>query len=144
MQTVTIRMDRVFDIQPDAFSGNFPRTLFSFESSGSRFLSVLVDGSPNLQSGQTITAVLTRPKDWQSVIGIRIHETGEIFAPKAAFYMWLVLLTTFGLIIAYAELQHRNPNALAPVLSIGSIVGFLFAYKAVVSLKIRRALRQAT
>jgi len=43
MHSVTLLMDRVFDVQPDAFSGDARRTLFSFECDGRRFFSVLVD-----------------------------------------------------------------------------------------------------
>lgn len=67
MHSVTLRMDRVFDVQPDAFSGNVRRTLFSFECDGRRFFSVLVDGHPELAYGQTITAILNEPGtgiDW--------------------------------------------------------------------------------
>ena len=75
MHPISIRLDRVFDVQPDAFSGNMRRTLFSFESSGKKYFSVLVDGDPKLKSGQTITAILEHQDDWQTVMGIRIHET---------------------------------------------------------------------
>jgi hypothetical protein len=105
MHPITIRMDRVFDVQPDAFSGNLRRTLFSFESGGKRYFSILVDGDPKLVSGQTITALLKRKDDWQTVQGIVIHETSEIFAPSVAIDIWVVLLTMFIAGIFYMDLQ---------------------------------------
>ena len=141
MHLVTLRMDRVFDVQPDAFSGNISRTLFGFESGGRRYFSVLADGEPKLQSGQTITAVLKRPGDWQTVLGIRIHETGEIFAPRASSYIGLLLLTVFASIIAYMELVYLQPGALAPVLAGSALVGIFFACRMMACTAVRRALR---
>lgn len=141
MHPVTIRMDRVFDVQPDAFSQNIRRTLFSFESSGKRYFSVLVVGSPNLQSGQTITAVLANQGDWQTVRGIRIHESGEVCAPNAVSYIWLLLLTVFTSIVAYMELVFTHPTALVPVLAIHALLVAYLSYCVVVSTRIRLALR---
>ncbi len=101
MHCVTLKMDRVFDIQPYPI-GHQKRTCFSFESGGKRYLSVLVLGSPKLAAGQTISAVLREKDNWQSLVGLGIHETGEIQAASPmdcvvsvvqvsvlAFVLWL-------------------------------------------------------
>lgn len=143
MHSVTLRMDRVFDVQPDAFSGNIRRTLFSFESGGKRYFSVLVNGDPKLQSGQTITAILERPGDWQTVLGMRIHETGEVCAPGAAQHVWWLLRTAFFAAVIGMDLQYSHPKALAPVLAGHGLVAVFLVYNAFGNTKIRRALRPA-
>lgn len=141
MHSVTIRMDRVFDVQPDTFSGNIRRTLFSFESNGKRHFSVLVDGDPKLISGQTITAILKHQDDWQTVLGMRIHETGEIFAPDIGLDVWLLLLIMFSAGIFYMELQHSYPEALVPTLAGHALIAAFFVRSAIATKRIRRALR---
>jgi hypothetical protein len=140
MHSVTIRMDRVFDVHPDAFSGNIQRTRFSFESSGKRHFSVLVDGNPKLISGQTITAILKHVDDWQTVQGIRIHETGEIFAPAVGLDVWVVLLTIFSAGIFYMDLQYSHPESLTPTLAGHALFAAFFVRSAIFTLRIRQAL----
>jgi hypothetical protein len=140
MHSVTLRMDRVFDIQADAFSGDTRRTLFSFESNGKRYFSVLVNGDPQLESGQTITAILKRPDNWQTVMGLRVHETGEVCAPSTGVHMGLLLLTAFAATVSALELHFSHPGALAPVLAAHGVAAACFIYNAIVTTKIRRAL----
>ena len=140
MHPISIRLDRVFDVQPDAFSGNMRRTLFSFESSGKKYFSVLVDGDPKLKSGQTITAILEHQDDWQTVMGIRIHETGEVFAPDVGLHIWLLLLTTFFTGILYMELQYSHPAPLPPTLAGYLLIAAFHVRSVVVAKRIRRAL----
>ena len=141
MHPVTIRMDRVFDVQPDAFSGNLRRTLFSFESGGKRYFSILVDGDPKLVSGQTITALLKRKNDWQTVQGILIHETSAIFAPSVVIDIWVVLLTIFSAGIFYMDLQFTSPDSLPLAMAIHALVAALFLRSAMQSISIHRTLK---
>jgi hypothetical protein len=141
MHPITIRMDRVFDVQPDAFSGNLRRTLFSFESGGKRYFSILVDGDPKLVSGQTITALLKRKDDWQTVQGIVIHETSEIFAPSVAIDIWVVLLTMFIAGIFYMDLQFTNPDSIPLAMAIHALVAAFFLRSAMQAISIHRTLK---
>lgn len=97
----------------------------------------LVDGDPKLISGQTITAILKHPDDWQTVLGIRIHENGEIFAPDIGLGVWLLILTTFFAGIWYMELQHSHPEALAPTLAGHAFIATFVVHNAIVARRIR-------
>lgn len=142
MQTVTIRLDRVFDVQTEESYQHYERTLFSFESSGRRVLSVWVGGTPDLRSGQTITAVLKRPGDWQSLLGIRIHETGEISRPTIAGNFWMLLLTATVFVVVFMELRYLKPNGLMPAIVVGTLIWLALAHKAMVGLRVHLALCQ--
>jgi len=140
MQCVTLKMDRVFDIQPYPI-GHQKRTCFSFESGGKRYLSVLVLGRPKLAAGQTITAVLREQDNWQSLIGLRIHETGEI---QAASFMDCVVSIVQVTVVAFVLwLQYGKGVAFVPGLLIymASVVGI--AHSGIVLLRARRALSNA-
>ena len=143
LHTVTLRMDRMFDVQPDAFSGNICRTLFSFESDGKRYFSVLVNGEPRLQSGQTITAVLRCEGDWQTVMGMRVHETGEVCAPRVASTAPLLVGIALTVFLTTLELQHSYLEALVPVLAAHGLGAAICVHNAIKSIRIRRALRAA-
>lgn len=140
MQTVTIRMDRVFDVQPKNFSKNTRETWFSFESDGEKYFSISVKGNPELISGQTITAVLDRENDWQKVLGIRIHETGKIHAPHVDLNLWILLLITFFAGVLYMDLQYSRPDAVLPAFFGYLLIATFFVHNAVFAKRIRRAL----
>jgi hypothetical protein len=77
MHKVTIHLDRVFDVMV-AESGGHRKTLFSFESNGQRHFGVSAYGEPNIQAGQTITALLKQPGNWKTLDAFVIHETKEV------------------------------------------------------------------
>jgi len=140
MQCVTLKMDRVFDIQPYPI-GHQKRTCFSFESGGKRYLSVLVLGRPKLAAGQTITAVLREQDNWQSLIGLRIHETGEILA--ARFIDCVVSIVQVTVVAFVLWLQYGKGVAFVPGLLIymASVVGI--AHSGFLLFRARRALINA-
>jgi hypothetical protein len=137
-------MDRIFDVQPDTFSGTIRRTLFSFESNGKRYLSVLVDGDLKLVSGQTITAILKNEDDWQTLLGMRIHETGDVFAPGTGLNVWLLLMAAFSAGIWYMKLSDNHPEAVALTLAGHVLIAAFFVRRAITAQRIRRALRPMT
>ncbi len=133
-------MDRVFDVQLTSFASNTIRTFFSFESNGKRYLSVSVEGIPKLQSGQTISAALDRPNDWQSLRGILIHETGEIFAPSSSGHFLMIAMLGLFSIFIYMDISFTHPRSIIPV-AIGHVLVTAFLlYDAAECIKVRRAL----
>ena len=78
MISVTTTFDRVFDIAPGEARGKKHGTLFSFEHAGAIEYGVAIAGKPRLRPGMTVTALLRRPGDWQTLAGWVDHETGEI------------------------------------------------------------------
>lgn len=78
LHVVTVRLSRVFDVARDPISRT-ESTLFSFETSdGLRCLSMRLPGRPRLAVGDTVTAVLLQPGNWQTLLGLRNHNTGEV------------------------------------------------------------------
>lgn len=141
MQVLTVRMDRVYDVHLDSFSRHMLWTLFSFDSNGRRYVSLSVDGEPVLKSGQTITAVLRRSDDWQTLEGIRIHETGEICARSPSGYIRLMLLTCFFAVVWYMQLKFDHPELLTSVLAGFVLLASFFGYRAYHCNRIIRMLR---
>lgn len=96
MHRITIRLDRVFDVQttyfrPDA-NGN-ALTRFGFESEGQIHEDVVIEGSPMLVSGTKITAVLARDGEWKSLVALRIHGSDKIYAPHVSGKILILGLT---------------------------------------------------
>lgn len=122
MHTVTVFLDRVFDVQPDYFSGNLSRTRFSFEGGGRQHLSVVVDGQPQLEAGQTITAILAQPDDWQTLMGLRVHETGQVCMPGMTNHiMLLVTMTVLGACLP-PQLSTGGRSWLMPLLGVSYVI----------------------
>lgn len=140
MQCVTLKMVRVFDIQPYPI-GHQKRTCFSFESGGKRHLSVLVLGRPKLAAGQTITAVLRDKGNWQSLIGLRIHETGEILA--ASLMECVVSIVQVTVVAFVLWLQLGQGAAFIPGLLIYMAIVAGIVHSGLVLLRARRALSNA-
>ena len=140
MHCVTLKMDRVFDIQPYPI-GHQKRTCFSFESGGKRYLSVLVLGSPKLAAGQTISAVLREEGNWQSLIGLRVHETGEILAASpmdCVVSIVQVSVVAFVLWLQFAQGAVFIPGLLGYLVIVAALL-----HSGLVLLRTRRALRNA-
>ena len=79
---VTVTFTRVFDVV--RFSGyEMPRhTQFGFETSSEKHHGVTISGHPRIETGDTVTAILDKPCDWQTLRGWINHETREIAAPS--------------------------------------------------------------
>lgn len=93
MQQITLTFERIFDVyrHPDA-GGCRKHTLFGFTANGKAEYGVTVPGWPPLEPGQTITALLDRNDDWQTLLGWVDHATGEITAYDAGpILMWSIM-----------------------------------------------------
>lgn len=80
----TVRFDRVFDIVRTTGYETPQHTLFGFEASSGRHHGVKVPGHPRIEAGDTVTALLSKPSNWQTVRGWVNHKTSEIAAPSLA------------------------------------------------------------
>lgn len=140
MHCVTLKMDRVFDIQPYPI-GHQKRTCFSFESGGKRYLSVLVLGSPKLAAGQTISAVLREKDNWQSLVGLGIHETGEIQAASLMDCAVSVLQVTVVAVVLW--LEFGAGGAYIPGLLAYSVIVATIVRSGVLVHRVRQALNSA-
>jgi hypothetical protein len=77
VELVTVTFDRVFDIVHTT-RNRVPCTEFGFEAGTLRKYAVAVPGMPKVEVGITITAVLKKSGDWQSLLGWVNHQTDEI------------------------------------------------------------------
>lgn len=142
MQKITIRLERVFDVAITSTSSNGPvKTLFSFESSKKRHFGIVADGTPSLQSGQTITAILRRENDWRTLEGFIIHETKEISCRSPSFSLWPLPMIIFSALIAYISLAYHDEKKLWLVLGGHGVVFLFLVWQATHSFRMREALR---
>jgi len=87
MHLLKIQFDRVFDVVQDPIKSYSYSTLFSFESGGKRYFSVSIAGKPRLENGMQIVAALLKNDDWQSLVGWKDLNTGQIYLPSRAHGM---------------------------------------------------------
>ena len=140
MHLVTLRMERLYDVHKDPFSNNLTRTLFSFDSNGRKYLSISVEGSPHLESGQTITAALQQADNWQTVRGMLIHETGELCVRSVSLYIGSILLTAFLASICFMQLRFSYPQLVMPCMVAFGLVAATFAHGAYKTKQLTNAL----
>jgi hypothetical protein len=86
MEQVTIRFDRVFDLHRIKSTRHIPRhTLFSFQAAGKCTYSISVPGWPEIKADLTVTALLRKPGNWQTLVGWVNHASGEIAEERAPY-----------------------------------------------------------
>ena len=96
MPLVTVRFDRVFGVVQTS-QNRRPVTLFGFESAGCKEYCVAAPGRPRIQSGMTITAYLAKAGDWETLVGWREHESGEIVCQPQSEPIFLCVWSIAGL-----------------------------------------------
>ena len=121
LHRVTITFDRVFDIVRGHGYEAPPHTLFGFEAASRKYYGVKVPGLPRIEEGDTVTAVLIDPANWQTLQGWVNHETREIAAP----IFWVsgfVSAASFGIGCYLLLIMGVTPNAwlAAPFLLCGT------------------------
>jgi hypothetical protein len=84
LHPVTVTFNRVFDVVRARGYETPAHTLFGFESSERSFHGIKVPGHPRIEAGDTVTALLGRPTNWQTLRGWVNHRTQEIAAPSVA------------------------------------------------------------
>ncbi|SEB13473.1 hypothetical protein [Variovorax sp. YR216] len=124
MNEITITFDRVFDIVRGSRRNRVPCTVFGFQSGDVEERSVAVPGSPRIEAGMTVTAVLERPGDWQTLLGWVNHETGEIACRPAGSNFGGIGAVVLGGLWAYHLVGTNHPLAAALVVVV-SLAGFL-------------------
>ncbi|MEJ8812762.1 hypothetical protein WKW77_16870 [Variovorax ureilyticus] len=143
MHEITITFDRVFDIVRGARRGRVPSTVFGFQAKEVEVRGVAVAGSPRIEAGMTITAVLERPGDWQSLIGWVNHETGEIACRPAGSNLGGIGAVVLGGLWAY-HLVGTNHPLVAALVVVVSLLGFLGGITATRKVVGARKLLEAT
>ncbi len=137
MEAVTAVFDEILHVHRNRASRTAPEhTVFSFMSDFKYTPYVTVPGSPRLEPGMHVRALLRTPGDWKSLVGWIDLKTGELAAPNPNWHfrglflvgIWLVAISV---VMARAVIEWHVPLALFWLLALG--VGALFArveYKA--------------
>ena len=115
MEFVTVTFDRVFELSRGLTSP--PHSEFSFQAAGLRQFAVRVPGMPKIEPGMTVTALLAKPGDWQTLRGWKNWTNGELALPSLSVTA-LAALGSAGLGFCFAQF------ALAPYAHSRAILGF--------------------
>ncbi|MEK8032875.1 hypothetical protein AACH06_18805 [Ideonella sp. DXS29W] len=107
METVSVTFDRIFDVV-QMNRNRALSTQFGFEAGPLKKYAVAVPGKPELEVGMTVTVVLKRPGDWQSVLGWVNHRTGEIACWPTAAAGGYFMASFMGMLWA-ADLWNDHP-----------------------------------
>lgn len=123
MPLETVHMARVFGVTHT--SQNRKRViLFGFENANRKEYSVAAPGSPRIESGMTITAYLSKADNWQTLVGWRDHETGEIVCDSGRGATLLCIWSVLALAMTiHGALQG---SMLLAAISIGLVATFIW------------------
>lgn len=124
MNKVIVTFDRVFDIVRRLMGSRMPCTEFGFQNGDTKKYGITAPGLPRIEAGMTVTAVLRRPDDWQTLIGWVDHETGEIACRSPMLEIGGFAALLIGAIWAhYLMDSHSIVAGLVLVLAISLCVG---------------------
>jgi hypothetical protein len=116
MEQVTVTFDRVFDVVRNVQRNRVLCTEFGFQFGGLRKCGVAVPGSPEIEEGITVTAILRKPENWQTLMGWVNHKTGEVVCKSPASEIGYVALVIVGWLWAYSlRALHPIVSALAVI-----------------------------
>jgi hypothetical protein len=107
MPLETIHLDRVFGVVQTSQNRRLV-TLFGFESANRKEYSVAAPGKPRVESGMTITAYLAETGNWQTLIGWRNHENGEIVCEPESGPIFLCAWSILGFCMMAPGIWHRS------------------------------------
>lgn len=138
LHLVQVRFTRVFDVvRMPAMRGKARHTLFGFETISSHHCGVEVPGWPELESGDTVLAVLGKADDWQTLCGWRNLRTGELFAPG---FVGAGIAATVMVVMAVLTVDISLIYGLFPA-GFLALMAIYHARECVDGIRIRRALR---
>lgn len=123
MHLLTLQFDRIFDVVRVPETRHIPKhTMFGFESGKQAQYGVSVPGWPELKVGHSVTVLLKKAGDWQSVQGWINRSTGELVSYPASKPFSGALV---GIIVLVASLTFFSLHGL-PISSGRRIFGFIW------------------
>jgi hypothetical protein len=125
LQTLTLRLERVFDIQRHE-SAKARSTHFSFEATGRKHYSVQLSGWPRVQAGDTVTAVLTSKDNWQTLAGWKNLSTGERVVPAASSFWHILHIGWVSVIVYLVTSGATSPAGRQVALGLRAVLGLVF------------------
>jgi hypothetical protein len=141
MELVTVTFDRVFDV---VSVGRPPRTEFGFQAGSLVKYAVPAPGAPAVAAGMTVTAVLRRPGDWQSLLGWVDHASLEISAASVAHpLIWLAGSAVLAAHAWDARVRYQPISAVLAVVALVAVsLGATRMHDAWVTRRLLRATRR--
>jgi len=118
MPVTTVRFTRVFD-RVDNMGRGSEGTVFSFDSDDGTQYGVRVPGHPPIEPGMRVLAYLDKPGRWDTLVGWRNLDTGELAIESGATY-WMAL--SVGAVIVTFLTSERGTMPLLPGLFIAVLV----------------------
>lgn len=119
MEVVSAVFDEILHVHRNRASRTLPEhTVFSFMSNFKYTPYVTVPGSPRLQAGMRVRALLRVPGDWKSLVGWLDLQTGEVTAPNPKWHLHRLLFLAAWLIGASVLLGKSVAQVQSPQASI--------------------------
>lgn len=118
MQAVTVVFDEILHVHRVGETRSSPEhTVFSFMSNFKYTPYVTVPGSPRLEPGTRVKALLREPDNWKSLVGWRDLKTGELSARSPTWHLHRLLFVNVWFVFAAALMgrvvvQLQLPQAL--------------------------------
>lgn len=118
MHDVTVVFDEILHVHRNRATKTTPEhTVFSFMSDFKYTPYVTVPGSPRLEPGMSVRALLREAGNWKTLVGWLDLKTGELSAPDPKWHLhrllflagWLVFVSV---LLGRADLQLQEPQAL--------------------------------
>ena len=140
MQQITVTFDRVFDVR-QTYSGRArtPSTYFGFENGQMRKEEARIRGLPTIRDGMTVTLLMTRKDDWQSIIGWVDHANGEVTAPSPVIPLAMSVIPCVFLFSMFASPAADHHADIIVVTGMLTIL-FLYAWATYRIFKVKRVL----
>jgi hypothetical protein len=139
LHRVTITFNRVFDVVRFRGYEKPPHTLFGFETSFGKYHGVEISGHPRIEAGDTVTALLSNPNNWQTLKGWVNHKTREIAAPVAGASG----ITSAAMFITAGVCLYLTWLTLSSFLAVPFFIGGVYWLRyAIAASEIRKALQQ--
>lgn len=118
MHAISVVFDEVLHVHRNRASKSAPEhTVFSFMSNFKYTPYITVPGSPRLEPGMKVRALLREPEDWKTLVGWLDLTTGELAGPDAKWHLHRLLFlagwfTLASALMGRSVLHLRIPEVL--------------------------------
>lgn len=107
MQTLLVTFDELLHVHRNAATQSMPKhTVFSFISNFQYTPYVSVPGFPRLEPGMQVAVMLREENNWQTLMGWRDMNTGDLVAPDPSWHRWrLVFICGWAVLAIFCLLD---------------------------------------
>lgn len=106
---MTVTLENISGIvaEKDRYGKNTVRVAFNVTVAGKRHYAVQISGSPRLEDGMVVTAVLRDVENWQTLAGWLNHATGEICGVDSPGHHvpWCVFNVVLGVLLSIRQMS---------------------------------------